>query len=219
MRLVRLSERLWVVRDIDPWDPPALAEAVRQAGWPDLEEATEGLESVGLYFREPFGNAGSLERRLLELRPVERAPGAAWRIPVCYELGLDLDSAAADLGLSVDGLVELHARRPYRCLAVGFSPGFPYLGPLPSELTGLPRLPAPRPKVPAGAVGIVGGHTCVYPSETPGGWRIVGVTPLRIASLEEERFPIRPGDSVEFEPIGRAEFQRLEGRRLWEAWT
>lgn len=218
MRLVRMSERLWVVRDIAPWDPPALAEAVRRQDWEDLEEATEGLTSVGLYFKDPFEDERGLERRLRRLALCEVPPGSLWRIPVCYERGLDLESAAEALGLSTERLVGLHSRRPYRCLAIGFSPGFPYLGPLPDELRGLARLPTPRSKVPAGSVGIVGGHTCIYPGESPGGWRILGVTPLRVASLDEERFPIRPGDSVIFEPIDRAEFDRLEGRKLWEPW-
>ena len=91
--------------------------------------------------------------------------------------------------------------------AVGFLPGFPYAGYLPDELRGLARRQEPRLAVPPGSVAIVGRQTGVYPIASPGGWRLIGRTPLRIADPEAGRFPIRAGDRIRFRPIERDEFE------------
>ena len=85
--------------------------------------------------------------------------------------------------------------------AVGFLPGFPYAGYLPDALSGLGRRAAPRVRVPAGSVAIAGRQTGVYPSESPGGWHLIGRTPLRIVDVEGGHFPIRAGDRIRFRPI------------------
>jgi KipI family sensor histidine kinase inhibitor len=132
-------------------------------------------------------------------------------IPVKYggEEGPDLDFVADVHGLSLAEVVRLHSSRPYRIYCLGFSPGFPYLGGLPPDLV-TPRLATPRARVPAGSVGIGGGQTGVYPAATPGGWRIVGRTPLVLFDAEREP-PVayRPGDFLRFQPISSAEFTRL----------
>ena len=111
-------------------------------------------------------------------------------------------------------MVELHTSRSYLAYMLGFKPGFPYLGVLDDKLAA-PRLDAPRLKVPAGSVGIAGKQTGIYPVTSPGGWRILGRTPLRIFDPERKApFLILPGDEVRFEAIGRRRFEQLAEREM-----
>jgi len=137
-------------------------------------------------------------------RPVE--------IPVCYggEFGPDLDEVAKVHGLRPQELIALHTSRSYYAYFLGFAPGFAYLGDLPEEIA-TPRLETPRKKVPAGSVGIAGRQTAVYPFSTPGGWRLIGRTPIRV--FQGDRKPmalISIGDQVKFRAISREEFLKME---------
>ena len=98
--------------------------------------------------------------------------------------------------------------------AIGFLPGFPDAGYLPEGLGGLPRREPPRLRVPAGSVAIAGRQTGVYPGESPGGWHLIGRTPLRIVDVERGRFPIRAGDRLRFVPIDAGEFAARRGEPL-----
>jgi inhibitor of KinA len=123
-------------------------------------------------------------------------------IPVCYggEFGPDLASVAEHARLTPEQVIELHSSASYLVYFLGFSPGFPYLGGLPENLA-TPRLPAPRKRVPAGSVAIGGSQTGVYPMESPGGWRIIGRTSLRL--FDPDASPpalLRAGDTVRFIP-------------------
>src|SRR5207248_6982951 len=135
-------------------------------------------------------------------------------IPCCYERGPDLDRVARHTGRTAEEVVELHAGAEYTVYAIGFSPGFPYLGYLPEALCGLPRLPAPRLRVEPGSVGLTGRQTGVYPLERPGGWNLIGRTPLVLADPAAGYFPLRVGDRVRFRRIDEAEFRRRAGERL-----
>lgn len=133
-------------------------------------------------------------------------------IPVCYgeEYGPDLRGVAELRGLTAQRVVELHAQREYLVYFLGFVPGFAYLGELASELM-VPRLPAPRKSVPPGSVGIAKNQTGVYPVTTPGGWRLLGRTPVKIFQPERREMSLlMMGDRVRFVPISREEFARLE---------
>lgn len=134
--------------------------------------------------------------------------GRVVTIPVCYgeEGGPDLARVAAQAKLSVEATVALHSKPGYAVGAIGFAPGFPYLvGLSPSLHT--PRLDAPRAKVPAGSVGIGGGQTGVYPVESPGGWNLIGRTPLALFRPDEsEPALLRVGDVVRFKAITEKEF-------------
>jgi KipI family sensor histidine kinase inhibitor len=131
------------------------------------------------------------------------------RIPVCYELSSldsDLSKVAMSKNLTEDIIVKLHCSVRYRVYATGFLPGFAYLGELPLELS-QPRLDSPRLKVPAGAVAIADQQTAIYPLESPGGWHILGFTPISLLSDELGIEPLlRAGDSVEFYPITKAAY-------------
>ncbi len=133
-------------------------------------------------------------------------------IPVCYggEFGPDLDYVAAMHGITSGQAVELHCSARYIVHFFGFVPGFAYLGGLPSALA-TPRLETPRTKVPQGSVGIGGKQTGVYPLETPGGWRLIGRTPLTMFRRDEggagERMNLlQIGDQVRFRPIAKEQF-------------
>jgi inhibitor of KinA len=133
-------------------------------------------------------------------------------IPVCYggAFGPDLDSVAAKQGLPPERVVELHSANCYHAYFLGFAPGFAYLGDLP-EVLATPRLAHPRQKVPAGSVGIAGKQTAVYPFATPGGWNLLGRTPLEMFRADREPMGLLDvGDEVNFRPISREEFAALE---------
>jgi KipI family sensor histidine kinase inhibitor len=143
----------------------------------------------------------------------ETAPlaGRLVEIPVCYDPALapDLEGLAAEKGLTIEGLAALHAAPDYRCYLLGFRPGFPFLGGLDERLAAA-RLPSPRLRVPAGAVGIGGKQTGVYPVDSPGGWRLIGRTPLRLFDpARAEPFLVRAGDTVRFAPIDRETYDRM----------
>jgi len=130
-------------------------------------------------------------------------------IPVCYdrEFALDIDDVAQSANLSADEIARRHATAEYRVNCVGFTPGFPFLSGLPPELA-TPRRTTPRTKIPAGSVAIGGGQTGVYPVESPGGWNIIGRTPLQLFdSNQAAPALLRAGDRVRFRAITREQFE------------
>lgn len=136
-------------------------------------------------------------------------PGVERIVPVCYggEFGPDLASLAEARGLSPEAVVGLHSRAVYCVRAVGFSPGFPYLDGLPEALH-MPRKASPRVSVPAGSVGIGGAHTGIYTLETPGGWHLVGRTPLRLFRPEAPSPAwLKVGDQVRIRVISEEDFR------------
>ena len=139
-------------------------------------------------------------------------PARCVELPCCYEepdLALELSAAAARLGLGNTELVELHSGAEYHVYFLGFAPGQPYMTGGPGRLT-IPRLATPRTRTPAGSVGIGGVQCCIYSVESPGGFWVLGKTPVRIFQANAE-VPIllRPGDRVRFRPIGRREYDRI----------
>jgi len=132
-------------------------------------------------------------------------------IPVCYdaEFGLDLMELAQSAKLTAEQIVRLHSSPLYRVYFLGFSPGFAYLGGLPERLHA-PRFATPRKSVAAGSVGIAGSQTGIYPVDSPGGWRIIGRTPMRMFSPEATPpTRLQPSDLVKFLPIDRATFEEM----------
>ncbi|MGE3178039.1 MAG: 5-oxoprolinase subunit PxpB [Vicinamibacterales bacterium] len=134
------------------------------------------------------------------------------RIPVCYggELGPDLEEIAAETGLSRDEVIRAHAGATYRVFMLGFMPGFAYMGEVDRRIAA-PRRPTPRLKVPAGSVGIAGRQTGIYPMASPGGWRLVGRTPVRpFLPGRDPAFLFQAGDAVQFVPVALERFHELE---------
>jgi inhibitor of KinA len=124
---------------------------------------------------------------------------------------------AQHAGCTADEVIALHAAACYTVYAIGFCPGFPYMGYLPAPLVGLPRLGTPRLRIEAGSVGLTGRQTGIYTEERPGGWNIVGRTPLELVNVADGYFPLETGDQVRFQRIGIEEFQRRRGERLQPA--
>jgi inhibitor of KinA len=146
-----------------------------------------------------------LERVLASVRPEALPPARGVEIPVCYggELGPDLAEVARYHGLTTDEVIRLHSAGDYVVHMVGFMPGFAYLGGLPEQLA-TPRRAVPRTAVPAGAVGIGGQQTGVYPLESPGGWNLIGRTPLAIFDIARSSPTLlETGDRVRFRAIDR----------------
>jgi len=211
MRLEPLGERAYLMSDL-PAAAPLVARALEAAALEGVLEIVPSYETVGLYVDPDRFHPDAVPETYPGLEST--ASGTLHVIPACYELGEDLPAAAEALGLTSGEVAALHAGSVYLCAAIGFCPGFPYLGPLPDELSGLGRHADPRTRVPRGSVAITGRQTGIYTLERPGGWWLIGRTPLELVHVEDAYFPIAPGDSVRFEPIGAAEYENLLGRRL-----
>jgi len=135
-------------------------------------------------------------------------------IPVFYDptTGPDLDAIAASTGLTREQVSQKHSAEEYHVFAIGFAPGFAYLGEVPLELA-TPRLATPRSKVPAGSLGIADTQTAMYPLQSPGGWNLIGRTPLKLFDPHREQPSLlQAGQRVRFRAISRAEYLELGGR-------
>ena len=135
-------------------------------------------------------------------------------VPCCYELGTDLEIVTKLKGLTTKEVIRLHSETEYCVYAIGFSPGFPYMGYLPKELEGVPRLATPRLKVPAGSVGLTGIQTGIYPEQKPGGWHLIGQTPNVLVDILTQYFAFNIGEKVQFSPINKSTFKKLVGAKL-----
>lgn len=220
-RIVPAGDSVFIIEFEERIDPAvnartiACADAIHSARTPGVRDVVPTFRSVAIYF-DPLRTDGDalLERIEHEAEHAGAAASAATaplRIPVCYggELGPDLASVAEFAGMSADEVVRTHSRATYRVFMLGFVPGFAYLG-LVDERIAMPRHPTPRVRVPAGSVGIAGVQTGIYPTETPGGWQLIGRTPAKpFDPLRSEPFLMKAGDAVQFYPIDRAEFDAL----------
>ncbi len=200
-----------------------LQQRLQRAAIPWVVECAPAYASLGVFFDPARASeAGApvndlfawleAQIRVALARPfrakAKRSERALVEIPVCYEseFALDLEEVARRAGLSPMEVVRRHSAANYRVHCVGFTPGFPFLGGLPPELA-TPRRATPRKQVPAGSVAIGGVQTGVYPTESPGGWNVIGRTPLRL--FDAERKPpalLSAGRRVRFRSITRAEF-------------
>jgi len=192
----------------------ARAEGVRAAGLPWVIDVVQAYRSVAVFYDLGCIDYVQARRNLETLGQGETTSiqGRLHTIPCCYELGLDLERVARHTKLSAERIVSLHASTEYTVYAIGFCPGFPYLGYLPDALAGVPRLESPRRQVEAGSVGLTGRQTGIYTEERPGGWNIVGQTPLELVNVAEGYFPLRTGDRVRFEAISNEAFLDLKWR-------
>ena len=195
----------------------AMAEAVRRRFGTTVRDAVVGYHTLTVYFDPLAIDARWLEGELSEIAAdpsaLVEASGATIEVPVCYggDLGPDLEEVATRVGCLPEEVVELHASREYRVFVVGFVPGFAYMGPVDPRLA-LPRRSSPRTRVPAGSVAIAAGQTGIYPMETPGGWHLIGRTPVRpFDESRAEPVLFQPGDQVRFRSMTRQEFEEALG--------
>lgn len=213
MRIVRLGESAWILRDLGDRRPYEVVRSIAAAGLDGVSEAVPALQSVGVY-----GEPDLLDPDALMAAATgsdgSGAQAKSHTIPVCYELGEDFAAACDRLCLTTSEFIELHTGAEYACEAIGFCPGFPYLSGLPERLVGLPRMEVPRVRVPAGSVALAYDQAGIYPLERPGGWWLIGRTPLTLVDVEDRYFPIEPGDRIRFDPISEGEFEARRGERL-----
>ncbi|MBN1811960.1 MAG: 5-oxoprolinase subunit PxpB [Anaerolineae bacterium] len=192
----------------------ALARALAESPPSGLGEAVPTYRSLLVHY-DPLRLSHTEVKSLVAeaLQACEEAAPPEPRlieIPTVYggERGPDIGFVAEHNGLSVEEVIRLHSGATYTVYMLGFTPGFPYLGGLPDALA-TPRLETPRQRVPAGSVGIAGAQTGVYPLTTPGGWRLIGWTP--VALFDPTRTPpalLQPGDRVRFVPVTAEEIER-----------
>lgn len=198
-----------------------LAATLRARAVPWIRDLVPALGGLALHFdlshpglpASPLAAAAALVLEALD-KPVSRsaAAGRLVEVPVCYDpaVAIDLAEVAQRTRLPPQEVARRHAAGEHHVLMVGFSPGQPYIGGLDPKL-GLPRRAQPRTRVPAGTVAIANAQTAVYSFETPGGWNVIGRTPL--ALFDPKRAPpslLAPGDRVKFIPITLADFERMK---------
>lgn len=157
---------------------------------------------------DSFAVKQQLRSALGTLEEIDAAAGELITLPVYYsaESGPDLEVIADRGGLSVDQVIEIHQQLEYRVYAIGFAPGFAYLGEV-DERIAAPRQATPRQKVPRGAVAIADRQTAVYPAVSPGGWNLIGLCPTRMFDPgREPSMPVKVGDRIRFTAISRDDF-------------
>jgi inhibitor of KinA len=191
-----------------------LSALVRAANLPGVVETVPTFRSLMVHYDPLATTSANLNAALEELLDSSRGeakPVKLWRIPACYAASHapDLAEVAQRTGLSAAEVVRLHSGTRFHVYMIGFVPGFPYMGDLP-ELLALPRRIDPRIRVPAGSVAIATNMTAIYPLESPGGWHLIGTTPIRLFDLRRPRPALlSPGDAVRFEPVAVAEFDAI----------
>ena len=138
-------------------------------------------------------------------------PRRRWTVPACYapRFALDLAEVSERTGLGAEEVVARHVQTPFHVYMIGFSPGHPYLGDLPDDLS-LPRRTDPRLRVPAGSIAIASTLSVIHPTENPSGWHVIGATPICLFDVQREQPSLlAPGDAVQFVPIGMPEFEAI----------
>ena len=209
-----------------------LFEAIAEANMPWMLAATQRLRSgfgpalvdlvpsyttlmvhYDLTLLSPARARELIDQALTDLQPQAQGSGQCHVLSVWYDLsvGPELAVLSQRSGLSVDEVIRRHSAHEYQVFALGFTPGFAFMG-LVDERLATPRLNTPRKRVAAGSVGIAERQTAAYPAVSPGGWNLIGRTPAKLFDRDRDGYSLmQPGDTVRFDPVGHAEFIRLGG--------
>ena len=200
----------------------AYTMAVEAAGIEGVTELVPTYRSVTVHYKPEVIGWSKLYTQLSKLTETlsaaEFPPAETIRIPVLYggEYGPDLKSLAELHGLSEQEVIELHTAPDYLIYMMGFLPGFCYLGGLDKRIA-TPRLKTPRVKIPAGSVGIAGEQTGMYPLESPGGWQLIGMTPLKLYDPQREKpILLEAGSRLKYYAIGEEEYMQIRRREYPE---
>lgn len=222
-RIVPAGDAALIVEFADRIDPVinaaavALARSLQAKSIAGVRDTVPTFRSVAVHFDPLRTDYAALVEELrnestkIVAGAIEIEAAAPIRVPVCYggELGPDLPAVARFAGVAEREAIEIHASRTYRVFMLGFVPGFAYMGTVDPRIA-VPRMTTPRLRVPAGSVGIAGSQTGIYPASTPGGWQIVGTTPVRPYDIDRpESFLFKPGDAIQFYAIDAADYGRL----------
>lgn len=192
----------------------ALDSALARRNVEGIVETVPTFRSLMIHYEPLAVTPETLSALILELiaepspdRPAQRK----WHIPACYDrqFAPDLDDVAGMTGLSAAEVIALHSETEFHVYMIGFLPGYPYMGDLPRQLR-LPRRNEPRLRLPAGSIAIATAMTAIYPVESPGGWHLIGRSPVRLFDAQWERPSLLvPGDKVCFMPISAARFDEM----------
>ena len=203
-----------------------LNECIKQNPFAGLLSTTPAYTTLTLYFNpvklmNDSGLKGSttldkisgyIKSIPVETKIDQQTDNQIMQIPVCYDpaFGFDLQELSSFYQLKKEEIIEIHSSVVYTVYMIGFVPGFPYLSGLSEKLTA-PRRQNPRAAIPAGSVGIAGQQTGIYPLETPGGWQIIGRTPLKLFDVNRQQPSLlKAGDKLKFEQISLREFEQIE---------
>ncbi len=195
----------------------ALARRLDQARITGVVETVPTIRSLLVHYDPLTVSGADLTTTLVSLMSGLRAADECvrhWHLPACYDVNVapDLQQVAAQTGLSPAAVIERHSATMYHVYMLGFLPGLAYLGDLPPELA-LPRMGTPRARVPAGSVAIATTMTCMYPVDSPGGWHLIGRTPVPLFTRQPTVGTLlRPGDKVTFAPVSLREYENLLSR-------
>ena len=212
--MVRLFDA--IAEDNMPW-MLAATRRLREGFGPALVDLVPSYTTLMVHYDllalSPAQARELIDQALTDLQPQAQGSGHCHVLPVWYDLsvGPELTLLAQRSGLAVDEVIRRHSQHHYQVFALGFAPGFAFMG-LVEEQLAAPRLNTPRKRVAPGSVGIAERQTAAYPVESPGGWNLIGRTPAKLFDRERDGYSLmQPGDSVRFEAIGRAEFINLGG--------
>jgi inhibitor of KinA len=191
-----------------------LSAVIRASIIPGVIETVPTFRSLLVLYNPLAIDTSSLILKIEKLLNEDRGEATLaklWQIPACYEstYAPDLPDVAARTGRSPEEIIHLYGENTFHVYMIGFLPGLPYMGDLPDWLA-LPRRADPRVKVPAGSIAISGSLSVIYPVESPGGWHLIGATPVRLFDPQAARPSLlRPGDKVKFSPVTGREFQTI----------
>jgi len=198
-----------------------LGVALEQLGLKAIEEIVPTYRSLLVYYNPLLIDFTTLRNKIFDLINLNLSNQSELEknkkvhvVPVCYggEFGPDLNYVAQYNNLTEEDVIRLHCSVEYKIYMIGFAPGFPYLGGMPKSIA-TPRLETPRKLVKAGSVGIAGEQTGIYPIDDPGGWRIIGKTPLQLYNINNDP-PIlfKAGEYIKFQPISMEEYRDIENQ-------
>jgi KipI family sensor histidine kinase inhibitor len=199
----------------------ALARRLDEARIAGLNETIPTFRSLTVFYEPAVLSRAALESRIASIIHALRTTqgrGRLWRLPVCYDpdMAPDLNAVAARTGLTPAQVVERHSSVVYHVYMLGFLPGLAYMGDVPPELV-LPRLVSPRPKIPAGMLGIAMAMSLIMPRETPSGLNLIGRSPVAMwrrskTSADESDILLTPGDKVIYRPVTAREYEQLAAK-------
>ena len=208
MRIEPLGETAYILRDLEA-DPFIVARSIELASVPGVEEIVPSMTTVGIYVNTDIFDPASITN----LKLVASVRGKSYTVPVVFD-GPDLFEVSQFIGAEPEFMIKAFCGEIYTVVAIGFLPGFPYLTGLPEQLKALPRRDEPRIQVPVGSIGIAAGQAGIYPQQSPGGWNLIGETPVKIADAAKSFFPLNPGDTIRFLEIEKGHLDKYRDKTI-----
>lgn len=208
VRIESLGETAFILRDLEV-EPHIVARSIELASIPGVEEIVPSMETVGIYVNTETFDPESLQHFTM----ATATRGKGFTIPVIFD-GPDLAEICQIMGSEPEFAVKAFCGQLYTVVAIGFLPGFPYLTGLPEQFKMLQRRDEPRIQVPVGSVGVAAGQAGIYPQQSPGGWNLIGETPVKIADAAKSFFPLNPGDTIKFIEIEKNNLSKYRDKTI-----